>query len=438
METNRQLYPLKFIPIASKKVWGGNSLISMLDKQFVKADEEGNETPLTSDDKIGESLEIADIGFEESVIAEGWLAGNTIEDIMETYLERVVGEDIYQYYGRQFPLLIKFLDIRDRLSVKVHPDDETSEQRYDALGKSEMWYVIEAEPGAKIYMGFKRPTNAQELYDRCLDGTVEEVLNIIYPKKGDVFHIKPGTVHAAEGGLLIAEIGESSDLTFRLYDWGRESDPATARQMHLEEAIDIIDYNAFDGSLYIKGPMWQDAGTHCHCGHDDDADCHEGGNREDYGHHHEEEIVRKLVQSREFTVNELKVSDPLHIYTEKFGRFLIYICIEGEVSIQVPSTDGKGVKKMDNHYLKKGETVLIPADMPDFFIVPVDRGSRLLEAMVEKFEEKDEYINPDTEPYLEGEDYDGVDDECDDECVDGCCCGHHHEGHECHCGHHKS
>ncbi|MDE6870951.1 MAG: class I mannose-6-phosphate isomerase [Bacteroidales bacterium] len=438
METKKQLYPLKFIPVASKRPWGGKDLIEKLGKEFVEVDEDGNETPLSAADKIGESWEIADMGFEDSVVSEGWLAGNTISELMETYIERITGEDIYQYYGRQFPLLVKFLDINDRLSVQVHPDDEIAEQRYDALGKSEIWYVLDAAPGSKVYMGFKREVSAQELYDRCHNGTVEEILNVIYPKKGDAIYIKPGTVHSADGGLLIAEIQESSDLTFRLYDWGREFNPATARQMHLEEAIDLIDYRAFDESQYIKGPLWKDSGEDCHCAHD-------GAHQHGHGHSHEDEIVRKLVQSREFTVNELKVSDPLHIYTEKFGRFIIYICIEGEITIQVPASDGKGGSRMENWHLKKGETVLIPADMPDFFIVPVDRASRVLEAMVEKFEEEDGYIDPDTEAYLEGEDYEGIDDECDD---DGCSCGHHHdhdgcgchgghdEGHSCGCGHH--
>ncbi len=427
MEIKKQLYPLKFIPIPSKRVWGGSSLIEKLGKELVEVDDDGNETALTSKDRIGESWEIADMGFEDSVVANGWLAGNTISDLMETYLERIVGEDIYQYYGRQFPLLIKFLDIQDRLSVQVHPDDEIAEQRYDALGKSEIWHILDAAPGAKIYAGFNREVSAQELYDRCHNGTVEEILNVIYPKKGDSLYITPGTVHAADGGLLIAEIQESSDLTFRLYDWGREFNPQTAREMHLEEAIDLINYSRFDESLYIKAGHGCSHHNAVHHDHHDDS-C---------GHDHQDEIVQKLVQSPQFTVNKLKVSDPLHIYTEKFGRFIIYICIKGEVDIQVPSTNGNGEKVTESYRLKKGETVLIPADMPDFFIVPVDRDSELLEAMIEKSEEMDEYINPDTAPYLEGEDYEGMEDEdFDDECCGEDCdedeCGHEH----CTCGHH--
>lgn len=410
METKKTLYPIKFIPIPSERVWGGNDLINKMGKSFVKCDEEGNEIPLTVNDRIGESWEIADMGEQDSVIENGWLAGNTISEIMETYMERIVGEDVYRYYGRQFPLLIKFLDIRDRLSVQVHPDDEVAEQRYDSLGKSEIWYIMDAAPGAKVYMGFNREVTAQELYDRCHNGTVEEILNVVYPKKGDVIYITPGTVHAADKGLLVAEIQESSDLTFRLYDWGREFDPKTARKMHLEEAIDLINYGKFDPSLYRKGPLWNEE---CGCGHD----------------HKHDEVVEKLVESPEFNVNRLKLSDPLHIYTEKFGRFIIYICLEGGMTIQVPSVNEKGEKYMETYQVDKGDTVLVPADMPDFFLVPTDRDTLLLEGTVDRSEEMDAYIDPDSEPYLEGEDYEGAEDECD--------CGHDH-GHDCSCGHHHN
>ena len=261
----KRLYPFRFIPEASRRPWGGTALAKELGKKFVECDDEGNETPIAEHETIGESWELADMGMVDSVVADGWLAGNTISEIMETYLERIVGEDVYRYYGRQFPLLIKFLDINDRLSVQVHPDDEIAAERYDSLGKAEIWYVMDAKPGARIYAGFNKEMSAQELYDRCHNGTVEEVLNVIYPKKGDVLFIAPGTVHAADGGLLIAEVQESSDMTFRLYDWGREFNPETARPLHLEEAIDIIDYRAFDPCMYRKGPLWGEEQSHEPC-----------------------------------------------------------------------------------------------------------------------------------------------------------------------------
>ena len=388
----KKLYPLKFVSIASRRPWGGSALVKKLGKHFVECDEEGNETILGEDILIGESWELADMGSEDSVIENGWLAGNTIGEVMETYLERIVGEKVYNHYGRQFPLLIKFLDINDKLSVQVHPDDLVAAERYDQLGKAEIWYVMDAQPGAVVYAGFNREVSAQEFYDRCKNGTVGEIMNEIHPKAGDSIYVTPGTVHAADGGLLIAEIQESSDMTFRLYDWGREFNPATARKLHLDEAIDLIDYNAFNPELYKKGPLWGEA-----------------------DHQH---TVETLVESPQFNVAKLNLTDPLHIYTEKFESFIIYICTEGAASVQVPSVNEKGEDCMETYEISKGETILIPAELPDFYLVPRDRETVLLEAVTRPVDELDEYIDPNTEAFLEDEDYEGVEDEGDDEEID--------------------
>ena len=391
----KKLYPFKFIPVASKRPWGGDALVKVMGKNFVECDEEGNEVKLGADVKIGESWELADMGIEDSVVADGWLAGNTISELMETYLERIVGEKVYNYYGRQFPLLIKFLDINDRLSVQVHPDDEVAAERYDSLGKAEIWYVMDAKPGAKIFAGFNKEMTAQELYDRCKNGTVEEVMNVITPRKGDSLLITPGTVHAADGGILIAEIQESSDMTFRLYDWGREFNHATARPLHLEEAIDIIDYRKFDDSLFRKGPLWE---KECHC-HDDECHCHE------------DKVAETLAERPEFCATKINLTDPLHIYTEQFESFIVYICVEGAASIQVPSKNDRGEDCMENYEFAKGETILVPAEMPDFFLVPRDRSTILLEAVCRPEEGPDAYIDPETDAFLEGEDYEGLESE---------------------------
>ena len=406
MIMEKKLYPLKFIPVPSRRPWGGNALVTELGKHFVEVDDEGNETVLGADVLIGESWELADMGIEDSVVENGWLAGNTIGEIMETYLERIVGENVYNYYGRQFPLLVKFLDINDKLSVQVHPDDEVSAERYDSLGKAEIWYIMDAKPGAKMYCGFTRDITAQEFYDRCQNGTVEDVLNVIYPKKGDVVYITPGTVHAADGGILVAEIQESSDMTFRLYDWGREFNPETARGMHLEEAIDLIDYRAFDPGIYRKGPLWGDDASYVPCKPREGEECH----------CHEEEsqegqIIQNLVECPQFCVTKISLKDPLHIYTEQFESFIVYICLEGAASIQVPSTKENGVAYMENYEFGKGETILVPADMPDFYLVPRDTDTLLLEAVTRPEEALDAYIDPTTEAFLEGEDYEGLDDE---------------------------
>ena len=390
MAMEKKLYPLKFIPVPSRRPWGGSALVNELGKHFVEVDEEGNETVLGPDVLIGESWELADMGIEDSVVENGWLAGNTISEIMETYLERIVGENVYNHFGRQFPLLIKFLDINDKLSVQVHPDDQVAAERYDSLGKAEIWYIMDAKPEAKMYCGFNRDITAQEFYDRCKNGTVDEVLNVITPKKGDVIFITPGTVHAADGGILIAEIQESSDMTFRLYDWGREFNPATARKMHVEEAIDVINYNAFDPSIYRKGPLWGEESQE------------------------EDHMIQNLVECPQFSVSKVRLTDPLHIYTEQFESFIVYICLEGAASIQVPSTNENGEACMDNYEFKKGETILVPADMPDFFLVPRDRETLLLEAVTRPEEEVDQYIDPETEAFLEGEDYEGIEDEADE------------------------
>ena len=397
----KKLYPLKFVPIPSRRPWGGNALVKDLGKHFVECDEDGNETVLGEDVLIGESWELADMGIEDSVVENGWLAGNTISELMETYLERIVGENVYNYYGRQFPLLIKFLDINDKLSVQVHPDDEVGAERYDSLGKTEIWYVMDAKPGAKVYAGFNREVSAQEFYDRCHNGTVEEIMNVIYPKAGDAIFVTPGTVHAADGGILIAEIQESSDMTFRLYDWGREFNPATARKLHLEEAIDLIDYNAFDQGLYRKGPLW---------GEEASAEpCHRGECEE---HTHDEgKVVETLVECPQFNVSKLTLTDPLHIYTEKFESFIIYICIDGSASIQVPGVNEKGEECMQSYDFAKGETILVPAEMPDFYLVPKDKSTVLLEAVTRPVEAIDEYIDPETEAFLDDEDYEGLEDE---------------------------
>jgi mannose-6-phosphate isomerase len=267
---------------------------------------------------------------------------------------------------------------------------------------------MDAKPGAKMYCGFTREVSAQEFYDRCHNGTVDEILNVIEPRKGDVIYITPGTVHAADGGLLIAEIQESSDMTFRLYDWGREFNPATARKTHLDEAIDVIDYRAFDFGLYRKGPLWGEEAsnepckaTACCC--EGECHCHE--------HHHAEGgVVETLVESPQFNVTKLNLTDPLHIYTEQFGSFIVYICLDGAASIQVPSVKENGEAYMHNYEFAKGETILVPAEMPDFYLVPRDRSTVLLEAVTRPVEEQDEYIDQSTEAFLEGEDYEGLED----------------------------
>ena len=216
------LYPLKFGPISKNRVWGE------------------------------EILKLSGLAGDETFVSTGFLAENNINELIEVYLGDLVGEKIYEKYGEEFPVLIKYLNIEDRLSLQIHPDDETAAERHNSYGKTECWYIIDAKPTAKIYLGLNRKLSAQELYDRCNNDTIEECLNVIIPKRGDLIPIVPGALHTATGGILVAEIQQPSDITYRVYDWGRERDPETARETHLDLAIDCINYEKTFPSEIIR------------------------------------------------------------------------------------------------------------------------------------------------------------------------------------------
>jgi mannose-6-phosphate isomerase len=420
-DDKKKLYPFKFIPIAEKVSWGGNVLVKNYNKKFFEPGLDGTDVALTAEDTVGESWELADMGFRDSLVDNGWLGGNSISDLMETYMERVVGDNVFEYYGRQFPLLIKVLDVRGKTPLMVSPDDEVAEQRYDALGKVKFWYIEDAEPGSKVYMGFKKDISAQEFYERCHDGNIEELMNVIYPKKGDSFMIVPGLVHGAADGLVIAEVAEASDLDFKLFNWGKPTENDSVEELSIEAAFDFLILSRYDESLFTKGRLWPHEEEHDHEGHEH--------------HHHEVKIADKLAQCPQFTVTKISLTDPLHIYAEKFNSFLIYLCLEGEASIQVPAEKENGEKFMDNYVISAGDTLLVPNDISDFFLVPRDRSTILLESMIEKRDDVDPYINPNAQPYLPGEEEDFEDpadadhcddDHCDDDHCDGHCEGHHH------------
>lgn len=217
-QKKKKLYPLKFNPVVEETAWGT------------------------------ETTGIADIGKTDSEVTDGWLAESTLSEVLETYLEELVGENCYSFYGRQFPLMVKWLRIDGKMPLTVCPTDETASQRYDTLGKMKLWYVADAEPGSKVYMGFKREVSAAELYDRCHNGTLEEVLNVVTPHKGDVFLVTPCLSHAAQGGVSILEITESSDLDFRIYSFGELTQ---VEELALEATLDFIDLGKYDGDLYI-------------------------------------------------------------------------------------------------------------------------------------------------------------------------------------------
>lgn len=420
-EKKKKLYPFKFNPIAEKVSWGGNYFIKEFKKEFVETTPKGDEYHLTTSDKIGESWELADMGFRDSVVNAGWLKGNSLSDMMETYLERIVGEHIFAYYGRQFPVMIKWLDVRKKTPIMVHPDDRIAGPRYDCLGKTKLWYINDIKPGAKLYMGFKNDITATEFYERCTNGSLEEVLNVIVPRKGESFVIAPGIVHGAVGSMRICEVTESSDLDFKVFNWGQPTENDNVENLGLVAAFDFINYKAYDELIHegLHHEICSCGHDHnheehshdgCSCGHDHEEHSHEGCS---CGHDHEEDLpekdvtiypirnlvnnaekqmVNKLMTSPEFSVTEMNLTDPLHIYSEKFGSFIIYVCLKGEASIQVPHKE-KGKDKMEYYSLKEGETMLIPAEVPDFFLVPLDRSTVLLESLIEQLQFDDPYID---------------------------------------------
>ncbi len=303
-----------------------------------------------------DEFKLADLGYRDSLVRDGWLAGNTIGEVMDTYLDRVVGDNVYSFWGRQFPVQVKHIRVKGTMPLRVHPDAETAVQRYDFLGREKLWYVLRAGTDARLQIGFKRDTDASELYQKCTDGSVTQLLNCIVPKAGDFFHIRSGVPHAASGDIELIEVSESSPLDFCLCSWGEqvsqeEFDPG----LGLVEALDFIDYKTWTP---VDAPHW-----------------------------HSGDSVRKLIDIKEFTVALLKLSDPLHIYSERFESFILYSCLRGEASVQM-----EVLGQTARFPLAAGDTMLVPAECPDFFLVPADRDTIILETTVAPRTEEDSYL----------------------------------------------
>ena len=379
-----KLYPIKFIADPRERVWGGDYLMKVLKKDY---DGEFALKP------VGESWELWSLYGGSSVVKEGFLAGNSLDELIEIYLGDLVGENVFNWYKGDFPLLVKILDIKGKISVQVHPSNEDAFEREGSYGKAEMWYIMDVKPGAKLYVGFNRDVTPTELYNKCKDGTVTELLNCITPQNGDCIYIQPGCIHAAEGEVVIAEIQQSSDISYRLYDWGRENNPKTARKMHLEDAIDIIDYSKFDKEKYYFRQVT--------------------GNT-------------TIVDTSNFIVKHMELEKPERIIPSLKGSFSVYMCLKGQAELQM--NDGT------IYSISANETMLIPASLEDFMLVPIEKGTLLLEVYMPQLEEdQDMYLNydePEDEAHGSYKDssYEDDEDDCHNECRDDCDChtGHHH------------
>ena len=222
------LYPLKFHPILKKKIWGGERLA-------YKSKEH--------DESIGESWEISAVEDNISVVSNGILADNDLQELIEVYMGDLVGDHIYEKFGVEFPLLIKYIDANDDLSIQVHPDDETAKERHNAYGKTEMWYIVDADKDASLVLGFNHEIDKATYLQALHQNKLMDLLNVQKVKKGESFFIPAGLVHAIGKGCLIAEIQQTSDITYRIYDYNRKDANGNTRELHTDLATDVIDYS---------------------------------------------------------------------------------------------------------------------------------------------------------------------------------------------------
>lgn len=323
------LYPLKFSPILKQTIWGGERL------RTKKGGEE-----LT---KIGESWEISGIQDNISVVSEGALADNTLEELIEVYMGDIVGDKIYEKFGIEFPLMVKYIDAQDNLSVQVHPDNQTAKERHKAYGKNEMWYVLDADKDAELILGFKHPIDKSEYLTRLQNHSLPEILKYEKVKPGDSFYIPTGTVHSIGKGCFIVEITQTSDITYRIYDYDRVDTAGNPRELHTELSTDVIQFTV-----------------------------HEKHQNENHRH---ENHIEELVQNDYFTVDYLKFNKEIEKDYFHLDSFVIYVCLTGNFTI-VYNTD-QSVK------VNCGETVLLPACFKSVFLIP-DKESSILEIYCEQ------------------------------------------------------
>ncbi len=321
------LYPLKFEPILKDKIWGGDKLRNILNKK-------------NASDKCGESWEISAVQDNISIVSNGFLAGNSLQELVEIYMAEIVGEEVYKKFGLEFPLLIKFIHSGDDLSIQVHPDDEMAKKRHKAYGKTEMWYIVDTEKDAELITGFNQEVDKKKYLEHLQQMKLMDILNVEKVEKGDVIHLPAGRVHALGKGILLTEIQETSDITYRIYDYGRKDEHGKTRELHTELALDAIDFNYYD---QYKTP-----------------------------YNSELNETNKVVSCEHFTTNIISLDQPQKKDYTLLDSFVIYICVEGSGTIEY--NDGQTVSFI------KGETVLIPAALEKVILHP-DKSISLLEVL---------------------------------------------------------
>ncbi len=323
-----QLYPLTFAPLLKEVIWGGSDI-----RPFKGLEPD--------DKKIGESWEISHVDDNFSIVAEGALAGKNLDELIDLYGERLVGKSVQKRFGHRFPLLIKFIDARDYLSIQVHPDDELGMKRHNSFGKTEMWYVINAAPKAKLYSGFAVQSSPEDYVRRIEEGTIVDALAEYEVRPGDVFFLPAGRVHAIGAGCFIAEIQQTSNITYRIYDYDRTDAAGNKRELHTELAKDAIDYRLEKDYRTAYTPV-ADQPVH-------------------------------LVECQYFETNLLDLTQPISRDWSQLDSFVIYICMEGKVTLR----DAQG----NEVSLHQGQSVLVPAENPSLTLTP-EGSVKLLETYI--------------------------------------------------------
>jgi len=319
------LYPFKFQPLFKEKIWGGRKINTVLGMDF-------GDLP-----NCGEAWVLSGVENNETEVVNGFLAGNQLDELVEIYMDDLVGSKVYEQYGDEFPILVKFIDANEYLSIQVHPDDELAQKRGLGNGKTEMWYIMSADEGSELISGFNKKVNQKEYLDHLKNKKLPEILNFEKVTAGDVFYMPAGRVHALGPGILLAEIQQTSDTTYRIYDWDRVDSKGRSRDLHTEEALEAIDYNVYE--------------TY----------------RSEYAHLKNETV--EVVNQMHFTTNIIHFNKPLMKNYEELDSFVIYVCVEG--SLNVKYDEGTVALKM-------GECMLIPNELKQIQLLP-HTDSKLLE-----------------------------------------------------------
>ena len=300
-------YPLKFQPIFKEKLWGGSKLVTQLNKK-------------TTLKNVGESWEISDVDNNVSIVKNGKLEGRTLKDLLITYKGDFIGKNNYANFGNNFPLLIKFIDAHQDLSVQVHPNDALAKKRHNSFGKTEMWYIMQADAEARLILGFQKTIDAATYVQLLKDKKIMSALDSIPVKKGDAFFIETGTVHAIGAGIVLAEIQQTSDITYRIYDFDRVDDSGNERELHTELAIDALNFSGDIDTVRLYDTT--------------------------------KNTLNKVAECQYFKTNFIAVQDVLTLdYSDK-DSFVILMCVEGHATVTVNEI---------TEVIQFGETILIPA-----------------------------------------------------------------------------